>query len=231
MKINEKFIVHNMGDEILLVSADDSMNRGFIRGNSTTAIIIEALAHDVSEAEIVDRLAEEFDAPKEVIAEDVREVLAKLEQIGALQGNGGESGSVSLEDELKNSGRITYRVTGDSMLPLIRNGSDVAVIVSVPEGQRLKKYDVALYKRPSGQYVLHRIVKVGKDSYDTCGDNRYFNEKGITDGQILGVLECVLRGEERIEPSSTEYIAQLEKRWRGKFLKGVMHELKRKVNN
>ncbi len=61
MKLKEKFIVHNMGDEILLVSADDSLNRGFIRGNSTTAIIIDALSREVSESDIVDRIAAEFD--------------------------------------------------------------------------------------------------------------------------------------------------------------------------
>ena len=67
MKLKDKFIVHNMGDEILLVSADDSINQGFIRGNSSTALIIEALAEDISEEAIVDKLFEEFDAPREVI--------------------------------------------------------------------------------------------------------------------------------------------------------------------
>jgi hypothetical protein len=218
-----------MSDEILLVSADDSLNQGFIRGNSTTAIIVEALARGVSEEEIVDLLAAEYDAPREVIADDVREVLAKLEQIGAIQENGSASGSASLEDELKNGGRITYRVTGDSMLPLIQSGSDVAVIVSIPEGQRLNKYDVALYKRPSGQYVLHRVIGVNRDSYVVCGDNRYFGESGVTDGQILGVLECVLRDGERIMPSEAEYIKNLKKHHRGRAFKGVIHELKRRI--
>jgi len=232
MKLRDKFIVHNMGDEILLVSADDSMNRGFIRGNSTTAIIIEALSEDISEEEIVERLLGEFDAPREVIAADVHEVIVKLEQIGAVQhlsedcccGNSG-----SLEEQLKRNGRIMYRVNGDSMMPLLRNESDVAVIVTAPEGKRLEKYEVALYKRESGQLVLHRIVKVNADSYVTCGDNRYFNESGVTDGQILGVLECVLRNGERIEPSEPAYIRELEKRRRGRLIKGVIQELKRRA--
>lgn len=226
MKLKDKFIVHNMGDEILLVSADDSMNQGFIRGNSTAAIIIEELARDVSEEAIIDRLEAEFDAPREVIAEDVREVLTRLEQVGALQGSEASLGSI--EDQLRENGRITYRITGDSMLPLLRQGSDWAVIAAVPEGQRLKKYDVILYKRKSGQYVLHRIVRVKKSSYVTCGDNRYFTESGVDDLQILGVLECVLRNGERIAPTDAVYISALEKRWRGRLLKGIMHGVKRK---
>ena len=228
MKLKDKFIVHNMGDEILLVSADDSMNRGFIRGNSTTAIIIEALSDEVSESDIVDRIEAEFDAPREVIAEDVRAVLAKLEQIGAIQdGEGAESSS--FEEQLKKNGSIMYRVSGDSMLPLLRNESDVAVITALPDGQRLKKYDVALYKRRTGQYVLHRIIDVKKSTYVACGDNRFFAESGVTDGQILGVLECVLRDGQRIEPCEPEYIKMLEKRWQGRVFKGIVQELKRRI--
>ena len=103
MKLREKFIVHNMGDEILLVSADDSVNQGFIRGNSTTAVIIEALSRDVSETEIVDRLIEEFDAPRDVVADDVREVLAKLDQIGAIQSGAGGDGHTFEEQHISNS--------------------------------------------------------------------------------------------------------------------------------
>ena len=228
MKLKEKFIVHNMGDEILLVSADDSMNQGFIRGNSTTAIIIDMLSDDVSEEDITDRLAEEFDAPRETIGEDVRAVISKLEQIGAIEG--GEANSGGIEEQLKRNGRLTYRVTGDSMLPLLRNGTDEAVIAAVTEGQRLKRYDVALYKRASGQYVLHRVLKVKKDSYVFCGDNRYFSESGVTDSQILGVLEYVIRDGKRIEPADPEYIKGLEKHHKRRFLKGLKQEIKRRVN-
>ena len=228
MKLKEKFIVHNMGDEILLVSADDSLNRGFIRGNSTTAIIIEALSDEVSESDIVDRIESEFDAPREVIAEDVRAVLAKLERIGAIQ-DGECAESSSFEEQLKNNGSVMYRVSGDSMLPLLRSDSDVAVITALPEGQRLKRYDVALYRRESGQYVLHRIIDVKKSSYVACGDNRYFAESGVTDGQILGVLECVLRDGQRIDPCEPEYIKALLKRWQGRVFKGIAQELKRRI--
>ena len=225
MKLKEKFIVHNMGDEILLVSADDSLNQGFIRGNSTTAIIIEALSEEVSEEAIVDRLEAEFDAPRQVIEADVREVISKLEQIGAIR-----DGEVStIEEQLEKNGRIMYRVTGDSMLPLIRQDTDAAVIVAVPAGTRLRKYDVPLYKRANGQYVLHRIVEVKRDSYVTCGDNRYFNEYGVTDGQIIGVLEAVARNGEQIPPSEPEYIKTLEGRRRCRVLKGVAQEIKRRL--
>ena len=80
---------------------------------------------------------------------------------------------------------------GGSMLPLIVQGRD-SVYIKKPAG-RLKKYDIAFFKRDNGKFVLHRVVKVKKDSYVMCGDNQLILEKGVEDRHIIGVvckLEC-----------------------------------------
>lgn len=80
---------------------------------------------------------------------------------------------------------------GGSMLPLIVQGRD-SVYIKSPVG-RLKKYDIAFYKRDNGKFVLHRVVKVKKDSYVMCGDNQLILEEGVKDRHIIGVvckLEC-----------------------------------------
>lgn len=97
----------------------------------------------------------------------------------------------TFEDEIKRTGRIIYTNVGDSMMPLIKQWRDVLVI-SVVNG-RLKRYDIPLYKRDSGQYVLHRILKVRKNDYVICGDNRCNKEYGITDRHIIGVLSGIIR--------------------------------------
>lgn len=97
----------------------------------------------------------------------------------------------TFEDEIKRTGRIIYTNVGDSMMPLIKQGRDVLVISAV-DG-RLKRYDIPLYKRDSGQYVLHRILKVRKNGYVICGDNRCNKEYGITDRHIIGVLSGIIR--------------------------------------
>ena len=98
----------------------------------------------------------------------------------------------SFEEILVRDGRLIYTNVGTSMLPLIRQGQDLLVIE--PPGGRLKKYDIALYRRDSGQYVLHRVLKVRKNDYIICGDNRWHRETGITDRHILGVLVGRIRG-------------------------------------
>ena len=111
----------------------------------------------------------------------------------------------TFEDELEKNGYLVYTNTGDSMFPLIRMNGDL-VVIKKSEGP-YKKYDVPLYKRPSGQYVLHRIVKVTRDGgYIICGDNRRIKEKGIEDSNIIGVLSSVIRNGKEIKCHSKPYL-------------------------
>lgn len=102
----------------------------------------------------------------------------------------------TFEQVLQRGEKLIYPNVGDSMLPLIRQGKDLMVIEQRPEG-RCRRYDAVLYKRPNGRYVLHRILKVRKDGYVICGDNRYTREFGVPDQWIIGVLTAVLRDGKR----------------------------------
>ncbi|MGB4092145.1 MAG: S24/S26 family peptidase [Ruminococcus flavefaciens] len=107
------------------------------------------------------------------------------------------------EDVIERDGRLVYTNVGDSMRPLIRQDRDILIIEKY-EG-RLKKYDVPLYKRDSGQYVLHRVLKVRDSDYVICGDNRYSKEYGITDRHIIGVLTAVVRDGKEIPINDWRY--------------------------
>lgn len=73
------------------------------------------------------------------------------------------------EDIITEQGKLVYTNVGDSMYPLIKP-RDLLVIEAVKKP--LKVGDVPLYKRDSGQYVLHRIVEIDSGEYSTKGDNR-----------------------------------------------------------
>lgn len=77
------------------------------------------------------------------------------------------------------------------MLPLLRQQKDLFTITK--RQSRCKKYDVALYKRADGAYVLHRIIKVLPDGYVFLGDNCLNKEYGITDQDVLGVMTSFVR--------------------------------------
>ncbi|MDO4340963.1 MAG: S24/S26 family peptidase [Eubacteriales bacterium] len=112
--------------------------------------------------------------------------------------------TITFEEEIEKHGNLVYTNKGDSMMPLLRQGRDLMVITRKPEG-RLKRYDVPLYKRDNGQYVLHRILKVREKDYVICGDNRWQREYGITDRHIIGVLSAVVRDGKKIPVTNYKY--------------------------
>lgn len=75
------------------------------------------------------------------------------------------------------------------MMPMLHQNRDLVVIVP-PEG-RLKKYDVALYRRGKA-YVLHRVIQVKEHGYLIRGDNTYAFEN-VSDEAVLGVLTAFTR--------------------------------------
>ena len=101
----------------------------------------------------------------------------------------------------------TFRipVTGVSMLPLLVQGRDYAVLKRA-EGH-LKTGDVPLYRRADGAFVLHRVVGFDGDSYIMCGDNQFLLEYGIGDGNIIGVAcEFIIDGKTVDTEADEEYI-------------------------
>ena len=107
-----------------------------------------------------------------------------------------------IEDILEKEGMYVSNTKGISMLPTLKEGRDAVVIL--PCTQRLKKYDVALYRR-GNDYVLHRVIKVLPDSYVCRGDNCIAREYGITDANVLGKLAECHRRDKRISTDSLSF--------------------------
>lgn len=97
-----------------------------------------------------------------------------------------------IEERLAAGHSVELSPRGVSMLPLIREGKD-SVILS-PTGGKLKKYDLPLYLRRDGKYVLHRVVAIKDDGYTMAGDNQYVYERGISHDQIIAVVSAIRRG-------------------------------------
>lgn len=111
--------------------------------------------------------------------------------------------SVRFEDVLARDGKLIYTGVGNSMLPMLRPRRDV-IVIRRPAG-RLKRYDVALYKRDTGRYILHRVLRVKSDSYVLCGDNQWQREPGVRDEQVIGVLTAFVRDGREIPVTDRRY--------------------------
>ena len=84
MKLNNKFIAHDDGNEKLLVSTGAAKFSGLVRGNPTAGFIISCLEKDTTLEEVVEKMAKEYDAPRDVLERDVHKIIDQLRKIGAI---------------------------------------------------------------------------------------------------------------------------------------------------
>ncbi len=85
---------------------------------------------------------------------------------------------------------VTFSPKGISMLPMLRQGRDQVTLS--PITGPLKKYDLPLYQRRDGTYVLHRVLKTG-ETYTCIGDNQFVYEPGLGPDQMIAVVTAFTR--------------------------------------
>ena len=111
--------------------------------------------------------------------------------------------NANIEGQLLEQGYYVSTTVGWSMYPMLRNRRDR--IVLLPKGaERLKKYQLPLYRRPDGKYILHRIIGVKDGLYVIRGDNTYVKEY-VPEEWILGYVSEFYRGNRHVKASSIGY--------------------------
>ena len=102
-----------------------------------------------------------------------------------------------LKEMIEQNTDVSIVISCNSMSPFLVNQRDVIYLSKI--NRKLKKGDLVLYQRLSGQYVVHRIVKVKKSGYYLAGDNQIAIEGPILDKQIFGLVTKVKRKGKWIE--------------------------------
>ena len=108
-----------------------------------------------------------------------------------------------IEETLANGGTFEIAIKGTSMLPLLVEGRDSVVLTAVDGG--LEMFDIPLYRRDNGAFVLHRVIGVGDGVYTTCGDNQWVPEQGVKSSQLIGRVSVIRRKGREIPVSSRSY--------------------------
>ena len=83
MRLKDTYITHDSDGEQILLDTSSSF-AGLIRSNKTAAFIVECLKEETTQEKIVEAMFEKYDAPKDVLAKDVSDVIEKLRIVGAL---------------------------------------------------------------------------------------------------------------------------------------------------
>ena len=107
-----------------------------------------------------------------------------------------------IQERIARGQSVRFYPQGISMLPMLKPGRDSVELSAPPE--RLKKYDLPLYQRRDGSFVLHRVVHVG-DTYCCVGDNQLRAEKGIAHEQVIALVTAFYKGEQRHSVKELRY--------------------------
>lgn len=111
----------------------------------------------------------------------------------------------AIEDVLASGGDFHMHPRGKSMLPLIVQTRD-SVVLTRNFDTVAKKYDIAFYRRKSGQFVLHRVMEVCEDgTYIMCGDNQTQLEYGVEKEQIIAYVSKLYRKGKEVRMDGRAY--------------------------
>ena len=119
-----------------------------------------------------------------------------------------EREKLKIEDAVAEQGVYIGPTVGVSMLPMLKNRRDTIVVK--PKTERLKRLDVALYKR-GDDYVLHRVLAPVEGGYIIRGDNCYAAEN-VPEEAVFGVLTEFFRKDKHILCTDKKYLRYAERR-------------------
>lgn len=111
---------------------------------------------------------------------------------------------------MEEAGTVPLVISGYSMTPFLAHGRDTVYLSRVE--RPLKKGDMVLFRRDSGGYILHRILKAENGTYTMVGDAQTWLEPGIRQDQILALVTAVRRKDKLLKPGSFWWVF-FEKIW------------------
>ena len=116
----------------------------------------------------------------------------------------------TIEQVLAEKGLYMGPTVGVSMQPMLKERRDTIVVR--PKTERLKRLDVALYRRGDA-YVLHRVLESIEGGYIIRGDNCYADEN-VPEQAVIGVLTEFFQKGKHIYCTDKSYIRYAERRLR-----------------
>ncbi len=129
-----------------------------------------------------------------------------------------------IEDALKEKGVYVGPTVGTSMYPMLKDRQDTIVVR--PKTERLKRLDVALYRRGE-RYIMHRVIEPILGGYYIRGDNCYYNEF-IKEEDVFGVLTEFFHENKHCFCTDKKYLKYAKKRVKNYKTRLFFHKVKMK---
>jgi signal peptidase len=102
---------------------------------------------------------------------------------------------------LQNNQNVRITVTGNSMMPFLRENID-SVELSSAVIEDLHFGQVALIRRNDGVYILHRVILKVKGSFYLAGDAQCWVEGPLLPEQLIAVVTNIWRKDKQVSSSN-----------------------------
>ncbi|MCM1064758.1 MAG: S24/S26 family peptidase [Eubacterium sp.] len=119
-------------------------------------------------------------------------------------GMGKEIQEQNIEELLESGSAVQIKPRGYSMYPVIVPGRD-EVIVQKADTAKLKRGDVALYRREQSILVIHRIYRKDEKGFFMVGDNQTEIEGPLRPEQIKGKMTVLIKNGREIDVRMLRY--------------------------
>lgn len=95
-------------------------------------------------------------------------------------------------EALEDKKEVKLTVTGFSMYPVLRSITDCVLLEKAGD---INKYDVVLFKRQNGSYILHRVIKKKGNILTIAGDNERIKEYPVDVTSCIARMKGFWRGD------------------------------------
>jgi len=129
-----------------------------------------------------------------------------------------------ISEQLEHGGSASFTIHGTSMLPMLKDGKSTVRLIKPVSNPR--KYDIILYRREDGSFVLHRIIEIKKEGYVCRGDNQIENEFPVKKEWVIGILTDYISDGKQISVKSFSHYVYSRFRVNTAFIRRAKHKLK-----
>jgi signal peptidase len=109
-----------------------------------------------------------------------------------------------IQELLQNNQKVRMTVTGNSMMPFLREDTDSVELSSVNFND-LRFGQIPLIKRNNGQYILHRLVYKKKNCFYISGDAELWIEGPIMPDQLIAVVTNIWHNDKQVSLTSISW--------------------------
>lgn len=102
-----------------------------------------------------------------------------------------------VEECIKNGQKVKMQVAGISMTPILHDIRDTVVL---RKADSVKKYDIVLYRRENGQYILHRVIGKKKNLLTMAGDFETEKEYPVNEDRVIAKVISFCRNGKNYSP-------------------------------